>query len=220
MYVPLTTDTTYIINHQKQTLEDMIKTIFPQVKMRWVDTYFPFTDPSYEQEIFYNNKWLEIVGCGKIHKKVQTESYRENSSGWAFGIGLDRQALLLYDIPDIRQLWSNDKRFQNQLIPDTIKPFVPYSKYPNTTRDISLWINNETNFCDNDIYALIRLYAGDNVEKVECIDVFINPKTKRKSKTYRITYCSFERTLENDEVNNWQNSIREALASLYDIQLR
>jgi phenylalanyl-tRNA synthetase alpha chain len=81
-------------------LENLAKHIFGDVEMRWVDAYFPFTDPSIELEIFFNNEWLEILGCGVIHDKVMTKARKDITSevGWAFGLGLERWAMKLFDI--------------------------------------------------------------------------------------------------------------------------
>ncbi len=54
----------------KQVLENLAKHLFGDVEMRWVEAYFPFTEPSIELEIFYNNEWLEVLGSGVIHDKV------------------------------------------------------------------------------------------------------------------------------------------------------
>ena len=66
--------------------------------------YFPYTDPSFEVEVKFNGKWLEVMGCGI----VQSEILRRNNipgRAWAFGIGLDRMAMIAYNISDIRHLW-------------------------------------------------------------------------------------------------------------------
>lgn len=81
--------------------------------MKWSEDYFPFTEPSFELEIFYNNEWLEILGCGVIHDDVMRRGQLdiEKEVGWAFGLGLERWAMKLFEIDDIRQFWSQDERF-------------------------------------------------------------------------------------------------------------
>ena len=57
--------------------------------MRWIDAYFPFTDPSMELEIFYDKTWVEMLGCGVIHPKIIENSERSvETIGWAAGLGL------------------------------------------------------------------------------------------------------------------------------------
>lgn len=82
--------------------------------MRWVDAYFPFTYPSFELEVFFDGKWVEMLGCGVIHQSVLDRAGRGNQRGWAAGLGLERFAMRLFKIPDVRLFWSKDKRFLDQ----------------------------------------------------------------------------------------------------------
>lgn len=66
----------------------VIKLFGQPLQIRWVDAFFPFTNPSWEMEIFYNNNWLEVLGCGVIHQQIMKNCGLENIKGWAFGIGL------------------------------------------------------------------------------------------------------------------------------------
>jgi len=81
--------------------------------MRWVDCYFPFTDPSIELEVFYQGEWLEILGSGVLEDQVMINGGRDINKqvGLAFGLGLERWAMRLFEIPDIRLFWSKDERF-------------------------------------------------------------------------------------------------------------
>lgn len=81
--------------------------------MRWVDAYFPFTDPSYELEIFFNGEWLEVLGCGVMQQPILDRTF-PGEKAWAFGLGLERLAMVLFDIPDIRLFWTADQRFLKQ----------------------------------------------------------------------------------------------------------
>lgn len=82
--------------------------------MRWNNEYFPFTDPSFELEIFFDGKWVEVLGCGVIHQNVLDRSGRSIQRGWAAGLGLERFAMRLFKIPDVRLFWSKDPRFLDQ----------------------------------------------------------------------------------------------------------
>lgn len=92
------------------------------VKMRFRPHFFPFTEPSAEVDIQSNifkgkeGKWLEILGCGMVHPNVfKHAGYEEGKySGLAFGLGIDRIAMLKYGIHDIRLLYENDVRFLKQ----------------------------------------------------------------------------------------------------------
>ena len=101
-----------MIEDLKSTLENLVRYLFGQnLQMRWVEAYFPFTEPSLELEIFFNNKWVEMLGCGMIHRDLMKNWKRESELGWAAGLGLERFAMLLFGIPDIRLFWSKDPRF-------------------------------------------------------------------------------------------------------------
>lgn len=53
--------------------------------MRWIDAYFPFTEPSYELEIFFNGQWLEVLGCGVMQQAILDANGRAGMKAWAFG---------------------------------------------------------------------------------------------------------------------------------------
>ncbi|EPQ09833.1 Phenylalanyl-tRNA synthetase, mitochondrial [Myotis brandtii] len=102
----------------------------------------------------------------------------QDKIGWAFGLGLERLAMILYDIPDIRLFWSEDERFLKQFHVSDINQkvkFQPLSKYPAVINDISFWLPSE-NYTENDFYDLVRTIGGDLVEKVDLIDKFEHPK--------------------------------------------
>ncbi|MCP5028860.1 MAG: phenylalanine--tRNA ligase subunit alpha [Actinomycetia bacterium] len=80
-------------------------------------SYFPFTEPSAEFDILMpNGEWLELGGCGMVHPNVLRHGGLdpEEWSGFAFGFGLDRLALMKFGVDDLRELWSNDIRFLHQ----------------------------------------------------------------------------------------------------------
>ena len=112
----------------KQTLLYFIKSLFGKSKIRLRPSYFPFTEPSAEVDIYWGLKteadyritkgtgWLEIMGCGMVDPNVLTNCNidPEIYSGYAFGMGLERMAMLLYGIDDIRMFYENDIRFLQQ----------------------------------------------------------------------------------------------------------
>lgn len=103
------------MNDLKEGLEGMVKELFGQdTPQRWVDAYFPFTNPSLELEVYYDNEWMEVLGCGVIQQAILEKANRGHDVGWAFGLGLERLAMVLFKIPDIRLFWSTDERFLNQ----------------------------------------------------------------------------------------------------------
>lgn len=99
------------------TLLFMIKNFFGedrQIRLR--PSYFPFTEPSVEVDVFDGEKYIEILGAGMVHPNVlKMGGYDpEVFSGFAFGVGVERLAMLKYEVDDIRQFYTNDLRFLNQ----------------------------------------------------------------------------------------------------------
>jgi phenylalanyl-tRNA synthetase alpha chain len=111
----------------KGTLMHFIHAFFgPDIKVRFRPHFFPFTEPSAEVDILWTardrhtgevkSKWLEILGCGMVHPQVfKNVSYDyETYSGYAFGLGLDRIAMVKHAISSITHLYENDLRFLEQ----------------------------------------------------------------------------------------------------------
>lgn len=88
-----------------------------ELKVRFRPSYFPFTEPSAEVDIMdERGKWLEVLGCGMVHPNVlqQCGIDPEQYSGFAFGLGIERFAMLRYGINDLRMFYQNDVRFLSQ----------------------------------------------------------------------------------------------------------
>ena len=108
----------------KQVLHIFSRAMFgSDVKMRFRASFFPFTEPSAEVDIWWPNpdlpgggRWLEVLGCGMVDPNVleAVDIDPERYTGYAFGMGVDRLAMLRYDIDDIRILYENDLRFLRQ----------------------------------------------------------------------------------------------------------
>lgn len=102
----------------KGVLNYFFKELFKQdIKMRLRPSYFPFTEPSFEIDIWLQDKWLEIAGAGMVNRKVLENGgiTDPNIQGFAFGLGIERLAMILYGIDDIRLIHSADIRFISQL---------------------------------------------------------------------------------------------------------
>ena len=110
----------------KFILEDFLKYIFGDVKVRFRSSYFPFTEPSAEVDmscIFCKGEgcrvcsttgWLEVLGCGCVSENVFKAVGYENVSGYAFGLGVERFAMLAYSVPDLRAFFESDLRILEQ----------------------------------------------------------------------------------------------------------
>ena len=201
-----------IADDLKATLEGLMDHLFGETEKKWSEDYFPFTTPSLELEIKYEGEWLEVLGCGVIHEEVLQMADRPDRRGWAFGLGLERLAMILFEIPDIRLFWTEDERFHSQFKEGEIKKFQSYSKYPPVYKDIAFWIPE--NFVENDFFEMARGIAGDIVERMELIDEFTNPKKGKTSKCFRITYRSMDRSLTNEEVDALQDELRDTVVNL------
>jgi len=196
----------------KEVEAEMTKSIFGEdVEYRFLVDSFPFTDPSIQIEIKFNNDWIEVVGSGLVHKQVlknfglDPEIY----NGWAFGFGIERLAMVKMGITDIRILWSEDPRITSQF-KDINSKYKEVSKYPETSRDISFIIDKNINL--NNYYEIVRDFAENLIEEVRPVDEYEDEDKfgkDKKSYTFRIIYRSPERTLTNEEINKIQEEIRE-----------
>ena len=112
----------------KQMILYFTKSMFGKSKLRFRPSFFPFTEPSAEVDIYWGLEtetdyritkgtgWLEIMGCGMVDPNVLQNCNidSEKYTGYAFGLGIERIAMLIYQIPDIRLFFENDVRFLNQ----------------------------------------------------------------------------------------------------------
>ena len=102
----------------KWLLNDFIHKFFESknIKTRFRPSYFPFTEPSAEMDIMFNGKWLEVLGCGMVHPNVlsNVNINIKKYSGFAFGLGIERFAMLSYQIKDLRVFFENDISFLEQ----------------------------------------------------------------------------------------------------------
>ncbi|VDN11358.1 unnamed protein product [Dibothriocephalus latus] len=162
--------------------------------MRWVSAYFPFTHPSWELEIQTgvragdsDDGWTEMLGCGILRQEILDKCGVTNKAAYAFGLGLERWAMKLYGIPDIRLFWSQDPGFLSQFHTKDINKPIAYkaiSHFPPCPLDISFWLPSELHpdavaalgeteaasdkmlAFERDLFELIRGVAGDLVEQV------------------------------------------------------
>ena len=106
----------------KGILHNFLNVFFERdLQVRFRPSYFPFTEPSIEVDIGYQGedgeqKWLEVLGCGMVHPKVFEHSGidTEKYTGFAFGMGVERLAMLRYGVKDLRMFFENDLRFLAQ----------------------------------------------------------------------------------------------------------
>ncbi len=100
----------------KGTVKVFLEELFGDVPIRFRASYFPFTEPSAEVDVQWNGRWLEVMGCGMVDPNVlKAVGYDpEIYTGFAAGFGVERLAMVLHQIDDIRRLYSSDLRFLQQ----------------------------------------------------------------------------------------------------------
>ena len=238
-----------IATHLKRSVEGVVVELFSKarqvaisaadtmmvepLKVRWIEAYFPFTSPSWELEVFWQGDWLELLGCGVVKQELPINAGVPDRVGWAFGIGLERVAMLLFSVPDIRLFWSKDPRFLSQFSStESINRFVPFSRHPACYKDVAFWLRNSSSsaggglrsnaqdFHENDVMEIVRGVGGDLVEDVKLVDEFSHPTSGQKSFCYRINYRSLERTLYNKEANELHDNVKKQLAEKLGVELR
>ncbi len=206
----------------EEALKNIAIAVFgPSVNYRLNKDSFPYTDPSLEMEVEIGGKWIEVVGCGVVKGSVLEKLGVDSKkyTGWAFGFGLERLAIISMALPDIRLLWSTDPRVTKQL--KLGKKFKEVSKYPPITRDISFVVNND--FIPNNYFDLVREVSGDLVEQVEFLDKYENTEKfgpNKISYTYRIIYRRPDRTLTDPEIDKEIEKITVALKNNFRAQIR
>jgi len=120
----LLVDDSAIFADLKGTLEAFVAAFFGQaLEMRFRPSYFPFTEPSAEVDIRWQRddggtRWLEVLGCGMVHPNVLRNCGidAERYTGFAFGMGVERLAMLRYGVTDLRAFFENDVRFLKQFM--------------------------------------------------------------------------------------------------------
>jgi phenylalanyl-tRNA synthetase alpha chain len=100
----------------KGTIKEFLTQMFGDLPIRFRASYFPFTEPSAEVDLQWQGKWLEVLGCGMVDPNVlKTAGYDpEKYTGFAAGFGVERFAMVLHKIDDIRRVYASDRRFLQQ----------------------------------------------------------------------------------------------------------
>lgn len=98
------------------TMNYLFKELFGDIKTRVRPHHYPFVEPGMDMDIYYADRWIEGFGCGMIHPAVlrNMDIDPDKWRGWAFGIGIDRLAMIYFGIDDVRHLFKGDLRFLKQ----------------------------------------------------------------------------------------------------------
>ena len=111
------------ISHLLGTIKYFLRKMFgPDIEVKYRGSYFPFTEPSIEVDVYFKGRWLEVLGCGMVDPVVlESVGLDPNKySGFAAGFGVERFAMIMHNIQDIRLFWENKPEFLNQF------PSTPY----------------------------------------------------------------------------------------------
>jgi len=186
------------------------------------EVYFPFTTDSVEVSVSVPDengkmKQLEVLGAGTVHPDIMSDLGLPGKKAWAFGLGLERLAMVMYGIPDIRLFWSTNKKFLSQFTAGKVTKFNPYSKYEACYKDVSFYTSPK--FSYNDLCSIARDEDDDNlIESINLIDEF--PHKGRTSQCYRFMYRSMDGTLKNSDVNKIQKAIGDRLIKELEVEIR
>lgn len=207
----------------KNILIEIVQAVFGKdIQYRFNPDSFPYTDPSLEMEVLVGERWLEVLGCGVVHpevlEKLGVDS--KNYTGWAFGFGLERLAIIGMELPDIRLLWSDDPRVKKQL--KLGQKYKEVSKFPPITRDISFIVPKT--FVANNYFDLIRETVGENmIEEVKLLDKYENDAkfdVDKMSYAYRIIYRALDHTLTSEEVDFLHKKLEKETVEKYFATIR
>lgn len=226
----------------KEVLWNTIKAIFwENAIFRFNEDSFPYTLESLEVEVQYEWRWIEVLWAWVVHPDVLEKLGLDKNkyNGWAFWFWIERLAMALKWVPDIRIFWSSDKRITSQWW--NFNKYKEVSVFPPVFKDIS-FVVEKTKFNRNyeeekkswklelineadsfEIAWCARDVSGWLIEEVKVIDIFEDDKkfwNEKKSVTIRITFRSLERTLTNDEINVLYFQIRNKLTNQLWFELR
>jgi len=168
-------DIWYVVQ-KEQTREDLLSLVEviisviekaknEKITYRYNETSHHYTDAGIEVEIYHQGKWLEVLECGLIAKSLLKRNHLESHSGLALGLGLDRLAMIIKEIDDIRILLSQDPRVLSQLC--NLRKYKEVSKQPSMKRDLSIATGKENELED----ITEEISKIDNYELIESIEI-------------------------------------------------
>lgn len=208
-----------------ELIETIVTCTLPGMKYRANEVNHPYTINGLEVEILKKDgEWLELLECGETHPEILANSglNPDEYSGLAMGIGLDRLAMLIKGIDDIRILRSEDLRIRKQL--DNLNPYQLVSKYPLIRQDLSVSVSDETN--EEDVCETIKDALGENSDVIEEITILsetpygqlpskaierLGISSGQKNLLIRVILRSHERSLTHEEANEMRNKIYRAV---------
>lgn len=205
-------------------VSSMSEALKQPIKYRYNETNHFYTEEGIEVEIFYQGRWLEILECGLAGRELLKNSGLDPElySGLALGMGLDRAAMIIKNIEDIRILRDNDPRIQKQMM--NLSPFKSVSRLPFIKRDLSIAVAehkiledvtesimeilNEKNQAVEEV-ALVSETRFCDLPPVAQIKLGMSPG--QKNMLLRITFRHVSKTLTSEEANQYYIDIYDKI---------
>lgn len=200
-------------------VENLINGVIPGYKYRANEVVHPYTLNGLEIEILVKGEWMEILECGEAHPTVLRNAGIDpvEYSGLAMGMGLDRLAMIIKVIDDIRVVRSKDPRIAAQML--NLDPYIPVSNQPTTKRVLSYSASVDRSI--EDVCEVLREVLGSNATCLEKVDVQMIPYNELGEKAKKnlgigpdqinivatLIFRSVERSLPKEEVNAWMQAI-------------
>ncbi|BAZ41153.1 phenylalanyl-tRNA synthetase alpha chain [Calothrix sp. NIES-4101] len=206
-----------IIYHTKELvklIETILYSVLPGITYRLNQTCHPYTRNGLEIEVLVDGKWIEVGECGEAHPDLLKTGYAGYASGW----GIDRLAMLVKGIDDIRLLRSTHPQIAAQMI--NLEPLRPVSNKPSICRDLSIVTGVDTEI--EDICEEIVKVLGNEVDLLEAVDILsethyhqlppqaiqrLGMQRNQKNLLVRITL----RSLHGSITNQYANTLREVI---------
>lgn len=202
----------------KEKITGLINFLFPNHEFEFKKEFYPFNSIAFEVNVKYKDRWIEVLGCGIKREEILKNFEVFDKNAWGFGIGIDRLAMIFFDIPDIRLLWSEDERFIKQFKKGQITKFKPFSKHNTISLDISFYHDNL--FSLNDVYDIFREQSDEFIESVDLIDSFFSKRNNLESKTFRVCFSSNDRNITKEESLMMLDKIKKELEKIKNLKIR
>ena len=219
------------VAYLERLMVGLVGSLFPGCSHRVSPDHFPFTEPSLEVEVLYEDRWLEVLGCGVVHPRILERSgISEPLVAW--GLGLERLAMVLFAIPDIRMFWNTEEpAFTDQFRAGRVDRYAAYSHLQPVVRDVSFWLpdgegegEGEGDWEDANTFHEIVRECSEHVESVTLYDSFTHPVTGRRSCTFALRFAPVARMRDGGALarcaNDAVGEIRRTAASRLGVKLR
>lgn len=216
-----------VLGDMKKMIKGVIESLLGHgVECQWNNYYCQFGRPYYDMRVLYQGEWLDVFVGGVLRQEIADKAGATDKIGWNCRLALDRIAMILYKIPDIRLLSSKNGKFASLFASLDKDPNPDVSKHCDASvcpiaREVVFLVPRDTDIAvfQYHFYELVRLVAEDDVQKVKLVDHFQHPKSGIAIQRYHITYMSWDRVLSETEVNCHHDIIKELAVSKFKVKV-